>query len=322
LSIESTSIISSHKRTDGLILRLGNKSGARITMTSNWILLLDPFKNLLNAYRMILEEEKYFVETALNLKEAYQLIGKRKYSVIITEYCPPFETTDEMIQWVKKNAPETYIIIVTNAPIDEKIYDRLFTIGVDDFIPKPYSPERILVHIKKGLKQRNLILRLQELERLGFLGPFAQEIQEMILNTVFFKKRLRQELKRAKRHHHRFSLLLIRVPDKGKMGNRFDSFYMDLAEIVRRHTREEDMIGKNNGQIGIILPETDQIGSEALSQRLLKIIHGAPQFRSDEILRSNIEDVSFQSFTYPDQFSIPESLKAVLEEVDKEYLHQ
>jgi len=35
-------------------------------MTSDWILLLDPFKNLLNAYRMILEEEKYSVETALN----------------------------------------------------------------------------------------------------------------------------------------------------------------------------------------------------------------------------------------------------------------
>src|SRR5512143_3943445 len=107
-------------------------------MNPNWILLLDPFKNLLNAYRMILEEEEYFVETAVNLKEAYQLLGKRQYSVIITEYCPPFEVMDEMIQWAKKNAPETYIIIVTNASVDEKIYNKLFAAGVDDFIPKPY----------------------------------------------------------------------------------------------------------------------------------------------------------------------------------------
>jgi PleD family two-component response regulator len=322
LLIESTSIISNHKRIGGLILKLGSKSGAKITMTSNWILLLDPFKNLLNAYRMILEEEKYFVETALNLKEAYQLFGKRQYSVIITEYCPPFETTDEMIQWVKKNAPETYIIIVTNASIDEKIYDKLFTIGVDDFIPKPYSPERILVHVKKGLKQRDLILRQQKLERLSFLEPFAREIQEVIFNTVFFKRCLRQELKRAKRHHHPFSLLLIQVPGKREISNRFDSFYMDLAKIVKRHTREEDMIGKNNGEIGIILPETDQTGSEALLQRLLNLIHADPQFKSDEVLRFYIQALSFQSFTYPDQFSIPEPLKAVLEEVDKEYLPQ
>lgn len=291
-------------------------------MTQNWILLLDPFKNLLNAYRMIMEEEKYFVETALNLKEAYQLFGKRKYSVIITEYCPPFEATDEMIQWVKKNGPETYIIIVTNASIDEKIYDKLFTIGVDDFIPKPYSPERILVHIKKGLKQRDLILRQQKLERLSFLEPFAQEIQEVIFNAVFFKRCLRQELKRARRHHHPFSLLLIQVPSEGKRDSRFDSFYMDLVKILKKHTREEDMIGKNNGEISIILPETDQTGSEALVQRLLNLIQGAPQFKSDEVLRSHIQDLSFQSFTYPDRFSIPEPLKAVLEEVDKEYLPQ
>jgi PleD family two-component response regulator len=271
---------------------------------------------------MIMEEEKYFVETALNLKEAYQLFGKRKYSVIITEYCPPFEATDEMIQWVKKNGPETYIIIVTNASIDEKIYDKLFTIGVDDFIPKPYSPERILVHIKKGLKQRDLILRQQKLERLSFLEPFAQEIQEVIFNAVFFKRCLRQELKRARRHHHPFSLLLIQVPSEGKRDSRFDSFYMDLVKILKKHTREEDMIGKNNGEISIILPETDQTGSEALVQRLLNLIQGAPQFKSDEVLRSHIQDLSFQSFTYPDQFSIPEPLKAVLEEVDKEYLPQ
>jgi len=42
-------------------------------MTHHRILLIDPSKNFLNAYRMVLEEEKYSVETALNLKDAYQL---------------------------------------------------------------------------------------------------------------------------------------------------------------------------------------------------------------------------------------------------------
>jgi hypothetical protein len=82
------------------------------------------------------------------------------------------------------------------------------------------------------------------------------------------------------------------------------------------------MIGKNNGNIGIILPETDQTGSEALMRRLLNLIHAHPQFKSNEVLTSYIQTLSFQSFTYPDQFSVPESLKVVLEEVDKEYLHQ
>jgi len=270
---------------------------------------------------MILKEEKYQVETALNLKDAYQLFKKRQYSVIITEYIPPFETTDYMIQWVKKKAPETYIIIVTNTSIDEKTYDKLFTIGVDDFILKPYSAERILVHVKKGLKQRDLILKMQGLERLNLLEPITEKIQGLIFNIIFFKRCLRQEIKKARRHHHPFSLLLIQIPDKEKIGDRFESFYMELVKIVKRYTREEDMVGKNDGGIGLILPETDQIGSQALIQRLLNLIHTHPQFKSDDVLKPHIKTLSFQSFTYPDQFAIPESLKTVLEELDKESLY-
>ena len=290
-------------------------------MPNNWILLIDPFKNLLNAYRMILEEEKYWVETASNLMDAYELFKKRQYSVIITEYIPPFDMTDDVIQWVKKDSPEAYIIMVTNAAIDEKTYEKLFAIGVDDFILKPYSPEKILVHVKKGLKQRALILKMQELERLSLLEPITQEIRGLIFNTIFFKSCLRQEIKKAKRHHHPFSLLLLQMPTKEKIGDRFDSFYMELVKIVKRYTREEDMVGKSNEEIGIILPETDQIGSQALIQRLLNLIHTHPQFKSDDVLRSHIQTLSFQCFTYPDQFAIPESLKTILEEEDKESLY-
>jgi hypothetical protein len=96
---------------------------------------------------------------------------------------------------------------------------------------------------------------------------------------------------------------------------------MELVKIVKRYTREEDMVGKNDGEIGLILPETDQIGSQALIQRLLNLIHTHPQFKSDDVLKPHIKTLSFQSFTYPDQFAIPESLKTVLEELDKESLY-
>ena len=289
-------------------------------MPPHWILFLDPFRNLINAYHIILEEENYRVETAINLKEAYELFNKRKYSVIVTEYIPPFETTDNMIQWVKKNTPETYLIIVTNASIDEKTYEKLFAIGVDDFILKPYAPEKILVHIKKALKQRDLILKMKELERLSFLEQMAQEPQELIFNTAFFKKCFRQEMKRTRRHHHPFSLLLIQLPTKEKIGDRFDNFYLELVKIVKKYTREEDIVGKSNGEVGIILPETDQMGTKALIQRLLKLIQTHSQFLSDDVLKPYIHTLSFQSFTYPDQFAIPEPLRTVLEEIDKESL--
>jgi diguanylate cyclase (GGDEF)-like protein len=295
-------------------LELGSQIADKLIMPANLIFLLDPFKNLLNAYRMILEEEKYLVETSTNLQDAYELLKGKQYSVMIIEYIPPFEATNDMIRWVRRSAPETYIIMVTNASIDEKTYEKLFDMGLDDLVLKPYAPEKILVHIKKGLRQRDLILKVQRLERLSILDPITQDIEEAVFNTIFFKKCFRQELKKSKRHQHPFSLLLIQIPTKGKIGDRFNSFYMELAKIIRRFTREEDMVGKSNGEIGVILPETNEIGSQAVMQRLSSLI------QAHSALKPYVQALSFRSFTYPNQFGIPEPLKTVLEEVNREYL--
>lgn len=113
-------------------------------MSDHWILLIDPFENLLNAYRIILEEQGYRVETARHLKESFEKLSIRPYSIILTEYFPPFEETFLMIQQAKRNRPETSIIMITNALIDETSYEKLFEAGLDDLIVKPYSPEKIL----------------------------------------------------------------------------------------------------------------------------------------------------------------------------------
>jgi len=285
-------------------------------MPENAILLFDPSKNLVNAYRMLLEGEKYLVETALNLKHAQHLVEIRQYSVIITEYMLPFETMDQMIELVKKNSPETYLIMVTDAIIDDETYEKLFAIGVDDLILKPYSPQKILVHIKKGLKQRELILKKQELEKRAIPDLTTQEF---FFNTIYFKKYVKQELKRAKRHQRPLSLLLIEIPEKGKMGQRFEDFCLELAKIIRKSIREEDMVGRHNGDLGILLPETDHIGSQALMKRLDDLVQTHPMFHSDNVLMPVIKTLSFHSFTYPDEFGVPESLKAVVEEIDREY---
>jgi PleD family two-component response regulator len=272
-------------------------------------------------YRTILEAQDYLVETALNLDEAFQKCSSQQYAVFITEYISPFEEICRMIQWLKHQSPETYIIMVTHADIDKTTYEALFEIGLDDLIFKPCPADRILVHIRKGMRQRDLILKKQEAEKQSFLDPITIQIQRPIFNPTYFRKCLRQELKRAKRHQHPLSLLLIRIPAEVMMGERFEFFCQELAKLVRTYTREEDMVGRENGNLGILLPETDQAGSEALLKRLTRLIQDEPSFQSDEAMRPYTETLSFQTFTYPEEFLIPESLMSVLEEINKEYSH-
>ena len=284
------------------------------------ILLIDPFKNLLNVYRMFLERERYLVDTASNLKEASQKLSLDHYAVMITEFLPPFEETFQMLHWVKEHSPETYIIIVTNATVDEKAYEKLFNTGVDDLILKPYSPEKILVHVKKGFRNRDLIIKLQELEKESFIDPIARQVQQPIFNPPYFRRYLRQELKRAKRHRHSLSLLLMEIPDKAVADDPEKSFYIELIKILRDNTREEDIVGRGNGGYGILLPETDEAGSQALVKRLLQLIQNHPPFQREKGLGSIAKTLYFQAFTYPEKFLLPKPLRSILEEISKQYI--
>ena len=287
-------------------------------MSENWILLVDPFRNLLNAYRFILEGQGYFVETAKNLNEAIQKLSARTYSVILTEYFPPFEETYLMIQKAKQTHPETSVMMITNAVIDEASYEKLFDAGLDDIVFKPYSPEKIIVHLKKGLRLRDLFLRKQELEIQAAKSPHMA-VTELNLNPLYFTKCLRQELKRAKRHQHPFSLVLIEIPNTKNLADQLETLFLEVAKILRKRIREEDIMGRDNGHFGILLPETDQTGSKAVVQRLSDLVQAHPSFQSDKTLKPLVRKLSFRSFSYPEKFVIPESLKGIVEEVDREY---
>jgi len=175
-------------------------------VAQNWILFIDPFKNLINAYRMILEAEQYGVDTSGNLEEAYSRFGARDYSVVIIEYFPPYDDTHQIIRWMKERRPEAYILMVTNVTVEEADYGRLFSLGLDDLILKPYSPEKILSHIQKGLRQRELTLKKRELEEQNVFALGSPKVPKSFFNHAFFQKILRQEVKRAKRHGPPFPL--------------------------------------------------------------------------------------------------------------------
>lgn len=288
-------------------------------MDTHWILLTDPFKNLLNAYRMILEEEHYFIDTALNIGDTRSLFDKRSYSAILLEYIPPLERLEELIRWIKEKSPETYILMVTNAAVDEASYERLFDTGIDDFILKPSSPSKIIAHIKKGLRQREMTFKVRELERWNLLDPVSGETEGFIFNRTFLSHCLRLEIQRARRHRRSFSILLIGIPADQRIREQQAPFYEELLKMIRGLIRGEDVLVKHNGEIVLLLPETDQGGSKSLGGRLSKFISSHPTFQNDDRFHSLTQNLSFQYFTYPESFDLPDPFAAVIEDLRNEY---
>jgi len=134
-------------------------------MSKETILILDEEFHTQWTLKTLLEAEKYIVVAVDTVERALQNFQEFEVSGLVTEYRVGYTRTLEIIRELKKNFPELYVMMVTYENLEEKEYMRTMSSGIDDFFLKPISSEKILIHLKKGLRQRRLLLEKKRLEQ-------------------------------------------------------------------------------------------------------------------------------------------------------------
>ncbi len=134
-------------------------------MSKETILLLDKEFHTQFTLKTVLESENYIVLTVDSINRALQNFKEFEVSSLITEYRIDHSETSEMVRELKKSFPELYVMMLTHENLGEKEYRRTISSGVDDFFLKPISVERILIHLKKGLRQRKILIQKKRLEQ-------------------------------------------------------------------------------------------------------------------------------------------------------------
>ncbi len=128
-------------------------------MSNETILILDNEFYTQWALKTFLENERYVVITANTVEKALHSFSEYKIAGLITEYRIDQFCTVETIREVKKNFPELYVMMLTNSDVKENKYEEIIHAGVDDYFVKPFSFTRILLHLRKGLKEHNILLQ-------------------------------------------------------------------------------------------------------------------------------------------------------------------
>ena len=67
----------------------------------------------------------------------------------------------EIIKKIRERFPELYVMMMADGKIGEKEHQRVIETGVDDFFVKPMPYEKILFHLKSGLKQRKKFVQVR-----------------------------------------------------------------------------------------------------------------------------------------------------------------
>ena len=292
-------------------------------MVRDRILLIDEDPNMLTCFKTLLEERNLEVETAQDRSQAFRHLSRKSLSVLITEYLLEHMDTRDIIRGVKATSPETYIIVVTGAVIDDILHEELVDLGVSDLFIKPSPIEDIVIAVKRALRTRQMAMgvkrlrkqlhltrtRFREASEGYLLDPLTGSPECQIYNDRYLRDRFNGELKRARRHDRYVSLLLLSLTSlekvKGLGPRKTDQYLIEMAKVVRKNIRAEDTVARHHQGFALILTETESKGTKSVIQRLKGLVQAHPPFLSDPQFGQLNRRLSFKSYSYPEQPEIP-----------------
>jgi DNA-binding NtrC family response regulator len=128
------------------------------------ILVVDDERTIGIAIQRLLSGCGYQVETALSGEEAVEKLQRTPYHLVITDLNLKKLTGMDLLRWIKEQAPETAVIMIT-AYGSEKIAVEAMKLGAADYVPKPFDNdelELVVGRVLEGIALRRDLRLLQE----------------------------------------------------------------------------------------------------------------------------------------------------------------
>jgi DNA-binding NtrC family response regulator len=158
-------------------------------MTRAKILVVDDEQIVLKSCRKILEGGGHEVFTALSGQEAFELLKREPIDLVITDVKMPEIDGMQVLERVKTEYPDILVIIITGYSTVQSAVQAM-KLGAFDYVPKPFTPDEVLVVVDKALEKKSLIheniyLRKELEAKYGFeniigSSPKMQEVYKLI----------------------------------------------------------------------------------------------------------------------------------------------
>lgn len=99
-------------------------------------------------------EDEYLVDEAQDGEEAFQLINKNQYDLLILDYMMPIMTGLEVIEKVRVDKEKEHLkIMMLSAKSQASEQQAIIEAGADYFMAKPFSPLDLLEKVGEILDE-------------------------------------------------------------------------------------------------------------------------------------------------------------------------
>lgn len=128
------------------------------------ILIVDDEKIIRESAIYVLEKEGFYLAEAANGTEALEKHRERPFDIVITDIEMPEMRGTDLLQVIRRETPETMVIIITAFGSVETAITALRE-GAADYVLKPLNFDDLLMRIRKLLAYRSLALENAALRR-------------------------------------------------------------------------------------------------------------------------------------------------------------
>ncbi len=133
--------------------------------------------NINKALKVLLEKNKYTVDSAYDGLSALSYIEKTNYDVIVLDIMMPKKSGIEVLKTIRNNGDKTPIMLLTaKSEVDDIVYG--LDAGADDYLTKPFATSEFLARVK-ALARRNKDYTSSNIE----LGNTTLDLNTYILKT-------------------------------------------------------------------------------------------------------------------------------------------
>ncbi len=119
------------------------------------ILVMEDEVTVGKGLEMVLEEEGYMVDLALNGKSAIETFRKKDFDLLVADLRLPDINGMEVIRTVKETRPETAVVVITGYASVDSVVESM-KLGAYDYLSKPFTDDQIKTTVDNALKDRKL----------------------------------------------------------------------------------------------------------------------------------------------------------------------
>ena len=152
------------------------------------ILVVDDEPGVRQLLKALLERKGYRPTCLERAEDAVKLLGRERFSLILTDLRLPGMKGEEFVVWLKRQRIHTPVIVISAYGDQSKIIEVIKR-GADDYLSKPFKPEELEIVVLKSLAKSRLLEENEQLRKeiaRGALGGMlgCSKVMEGVFQTL------------------------------------------------------------------------------------------------------------------------------------------